>query len=169
MELLVTNYWYLLLPPLAALLGWLIHAIAIHFFFTSILPRKKKILASTIGAIAAREFANFKGLEENINDPRHFQRLLPVIDTHIDRFLNEKLKEEMPMISMFIGSKTTDKLKEVFIRELQSLFPQVIGQLASNLKTSVNMGEIVSKKINDIPSATFSKQAKTTLSAELGY
>jgi uncharacterized membrane protein YheB (UPF0754 family) len=163
------NYCFFLLPLIAALLGWVIHSIAIHFFFSYVLPRKKKILTGKIGSAAASEFARFKGLEEKINDPSHFENLRPVIEAHIDRFLNEKLKEEMPMISMFIGNKTTDKLKEVFIRELQSLFPEVIGQFAGNLKNSINIEEIVIRRIDSITPTAFGQLIRNNLSAELKY
>jgi uncharacterized membrane protein YheB (UPF0754 family) len=163
------NYWFFLLPLIAALLGWIIHSIAIHFFFQYLLPQKKKALAKKIGTAAATEFASYKGLEEKVNDPKHFESIRPVIETHIDRFLNEKLKEEMPMISMFIGSKTTDKLKEVFIRELETLFPQVIGQFASNLKSSIDIEDIIIKRLDAVSPETFSLMIKSNLSAELKY
>jgi uncharacterized membrane protein YheB (UPF0754 family) len=165
----IMNYWLFILPLIAAFLGWVIHSIAIHFFFSRLLPRKKEKLAKSIGRAAASEFVQFTGLEEKINDPKHLESILPVIEKHIDHFLNEKLKEEMPVISMFIGNKTTDKLKEVFMREIQSLFPQVIGAFARNLKSSLNIEEMVIKKINAISSAEFSQLIRNNLSSELKY
>jgi uncharacterized membrane protein YheB (UPF0754 family) len=145
------NYWLFVIPVISALLGWLIHSIAIRIFLHRVLPRKQAALAVTIGKAAAQEFASFNAIEEKINDPKNFERLLPAIDAHIDTFLNEKLKQEMPFITMFITNKTTDKLKEIFIRELQVLFPQVIGQFAGNLRESIDVEKLVAEKINKAP------------------
>jgi uncharacterized membrane protein YheB (UPF0754 family) len=171
MELLIVenNYWFFLLPIVTAVLGWIIHSLAIYFFINNILPRKKTIIAEKIGEAAAKEFTGFAGLEEKINDPRQLESILPTIESHIDHFLNEKLKQEMPFIGMFIGNKTTDKLKEVFMGEIKSLFPEVIGQFAGNLKASINVKEIITNKINAITAAEFGQLIRSHLSSELKY
>ena len=121
-------------------------------------------MATALGRIAAVEFQAYQGIEEKINDPKNLESVLPVIETHVDGFLNEKLKKEMPMISMFIGNKTTDKLKEVFMNEIRLLFPQVIGKFASNLKSSIDVEKLVSGKINAIPDS----QVKSWISTQAG-
>jgi uncharacterized membrane protein YheB (UPF0754 family) len=145
------NYWLIVTPLIAAFIGWLIHVLALRFFFQSVLPKRQQKIASGLGKMAAAGFASFKGIEEKINDPNNLTSIMPVIEQHIDHFLNERLKQEMPMISMFIGNKTTDKLKEVFLKELQALFPQVIGQFAGNLRNSIDVEKLVTDRINSIP------------------
>jgi hypothetical protein len=49
-------------------------------------------------------------------------------------FLRIKLKDEMPMLSMFIGDKTITSLKKFFMQEIEILFPQVMKQFAANLE-----------------------------------
>jgi hypothetical protein len=39
----------------------------------------------------------------------------------------------MPMIGMFIGEKTINELKAVFITELESLFPVIMKSYLGNL------------------------------------
>jgi hypothetical protein len=160
---LIMNYWILLTPVLGMFFGWLIHFLSIRFLFTYWLPKKKELIAQKAGIFAASEFKNFNMLEEKINDPKNLESILPVIETHIDKFLNEKLKEEMPMISMFIGTKTTDKLKAVFMREIQLLFPQVISQFAGNLKSGLDINGIVTKRIQSIPPSTLLQFARTEM------
>ena len=53
----------------------------------------------------------------------------------------------MPIIGMFIGDKTIDSLKKVFITELEILFPQVMSSYASNLAHDLNIEELVTHKI----------------------
>ena len=173
------NYWLILIPFISAFTGWFIHSIAISYLFhpyepkkiagisfQGIVPRKKKQIAAKIGQVAAKEFGQFSGIEEKINDPKTLESIMPVIEKHIDTFLNEKLKEEMPVISMFIGNKTTDKLKEVLLKEIQSLFPQVLGKFAENLKTEINIEQIVTQKIIDLSPEELEKNLRTAMREE---
>ena len=68
------------------------------------------------------------------NKTSSFTTLLPFIDQNLDSFFNERLVQKMPVISMFIGEKTITQLKEVFIEELRTLFPDLINQLAKHIQ-----------------------------------
>jgi uncharacterized membrane protein YheB (UPF0754 family) len=53
----------------------------------------------------------------------------------------------MPVISMFIGDKTINNLKRMFMLEIESLFPPVMKQYASNLKSELDLEQIVIQKV----------------------
>jgi hypothetical protein len=59
------------------------------------------------------------------NDP--FESMKPVINDKLDDFFRHKLSAKLPMISMFIGDKTIEELKAVFMEELALLFPLLIS------------------------------------------
>lgn len=54
----------------------------------------------------------------------------------------------MPMLSMFIGDKTINNLKSVFMQELESLFPDVMKKFASNMKNELDLEKIVTAKVS---------------------
>jgi uncharacterized membrane protein YheB (UPF0754 family) len=70
----------------------------------------------------------------------------------VDGFLRTRLSAEMPMISMFIGDKTINKLKDALMKEIESLFPPVMKQYAANLKTELDLEQIVIKKVSGFSS-----------------
>jgi len=72
---------------------------------------------------------------------------MPMIEEHIDDFLRNKLKKEMPFIGMFVGDKTIGSLKKVFLTELETLFPNIMKSYASNLIADLNIEQLVSQKI----------------------
>jgi len=72
---------------------------------------------------------------------------MPMIEEHIDDFLRNKLKAQMPMIGIPIGEKTIQSLKTVFLQELQALFPQVMKQFAGNIQSEIDPAKMVSEKI----------------------
>jgi len=160
------NSWLILIPLLSAFTGWIAIKIVVKLVFRPLLPQKimgikwqgilpahKQQMAEKIGKIAANEFASFTGIEEKISDPGNMEKIKPLIETHIDDFLRNKLKEQMPMIGMFIGDKTITTLKVVFMQEIESLFPQVMQQFAGQLKNDLNIEQMVVSKIAGVSSA----------------
>ncbi len=67
----------------------------------------------------------------------NFDAVLPFIDAKLDDFFRNKLSEKLPMISMFIGDKTINQLKEVFIEELKQLFPELLTNFIAISKTKL--------------------------------
>jgi len=159
------NAWLILIPLLSAFTGWIAIKIVVRLVFRPLLPQKimgftwqgalpahQQQLAERIGQIAANEFASFPGIEEKISDPGNMEKIKPLIETHIDDFLRNKLKEQMPMIGMFIGDKTINTLKVVFMQEIESLFPQVMQQFAGQLKNDLDIEQMVVSKIASVSS-----------------
>ncbi len=61
-------------------------------------------------------------------------KLMPQIEKQLDAFFRNRLTEKLPMISMFIGDKTIQQLKTVFMEELKQMFPSLMQSFASNMK-----------------------------------
>ena len=154
------NYWLLLIPLLTALTGWLVIRLSLFLLFQPIkpkkilgltwqgvLPRQQEKIAGEIGKFAATEFTSVNDLEQKVSDPQNFESIKPLIETHIDEFLRHKLKEQMPMIGMFIGDKTVQSLKIVFLQEIESLFPRVMLQFAGNIKSDLNIEQVIANRI----------------------
>ena len=173
------NYWLLLIPILSAFTGWVTIRMAIWLLFhplhpktilgwkvQGIWPAHKEKIAIQAGNYAAESFST-EQMEQKINDPAHFDEIKPLIEEHMDHFLRHKLQEQMPMIAMFIGDKTIQSLKTIFIQEIELMFPQVITQFSGNLKKELNIQALVSAKIASIPPAGIEQALRQKLSAEL--
>ncbi|MFD2921181.1 hypothetical protein ACFS6H_15755 [Terrimonas rubra] len=150
---------------ISAFLGWLAAWLCSRYLVNSIV-RHKHSLATHIGHFAA-EHISLDSFRDKLSDAGLLETAMPAIEKHIDEFLNVKLKEEIPMIGMFIGNKTTDQLKAVFIKQLQTLFPEIMQQLSGNLAASFNMEQLVSEKINALPDARLKEQLQTPLQKPL--
>jgi uncharacterized membrane protein YheB (UPF0754 family) len=154
------NYWLLLIPIISAFIGWFTNWIAIKMLFHprepkrvlgmtfhGIFPKRQQQFAEKLGKLVSDEFLSFSDIEEKISNPENLKKVMPVIETHIDDFLRNRLSEEMPVISMFIGDKTITKLKSAFMTEIETLFPKVMRQYAANLKNELDLEQIVIKKV----------------------
>jgi len=160
------NYWLLLIPFIGAVVGWIIHSIAVSIFFRS-LPKRQAALAQKIGLFAGQQLISFDGIQEKITNPENLSKILPLIEEHMDDFLHNRLKEQLPMISMFIGNKTIDSLKKVFMQEIEALLPKVLSNYTNDLKSTLNIEKIVTEKIATYPAAKIEETLKKEMAKEL--
>ena len=115
---------------LFTVLAWLISwgMIAILFY------PKKPILgwqAPLIGWVKAFDL-NHHFKEDQLTG--QLDQLMPTLDDKLDDFFRNRLAEKLPMISMFIGDKTIQQLKTVFLDELRNMFPELIQSFSKNMQ-----------------------------------
>ncbi|MCH5719973.1 hypothetical protein [Niabella hibiscisoli] len=151
------NPWLYSIPLVSALIGWIFNSIIYNKFISSYLPGRKKAIATLI-AEKAEQLLPFSKIEEKIGDPALVEKAMPMIESHIDEFLTVKLPQEIPMLAMFVGNKTTDKIKEVFITQLRALFPKVMGTIVNDFKGSLNLKQAVATEIDKIDIAALLKE-----------
>lgn len=135
-----------IVPLITAFFGWLIHKMAMVYILKSYWPKIQSELSQTAVLWAGSNFS-FDQIERKIADPVILDNAMPSIEAHIDTFLNEKLQQEIPMLSMFVGTKTTDKIKEIFIAQLKQLFPVVMAQMVIGFKKNFNFETTISEKL----------------------
>ncbi|MES2430923.1 MAG: DUF445 family protein [Bacteroidota bacterium] len=155
---------YLIIILLTAFTGWFTTWIAIKMLFhprkaakifgmtvQGILPKNQPQIAQKIGLVVNKEFLSFDAIEQKITNPENLEKLRPDIEAHIDHFLRNKLKDVFPMLSMFIGDKTINQLKEAFLMELESLFPVLMKNYMGKLQEDLNLEQLIRDKIADYP------------------
>ncbi len=154
------SYSLVLIPIIAAFIGWITNWIAIKMLFhprlpkkilgitfQGIFPKRQQQFAEKLGKLVSEELLSFTDIEKKITDPKNIQQLMPVVETHIDQFLRQKLAEEMPIISMFIGENTIQQLKATFMKELEILFPVIMQRYMGHLQKELDLERIVIEKV----------------------
>lgn len=158
-------YSWVLIPLISAFIGWFTNWIAIKMLFhpreprkilgitfQGIFPKRQKQFAEKLGRLVSEELLSFHDIEQKITEPGNVARIMPYVDTHIDRFLRVKLADKMPVISMFIGEKTIAELKSVFMTELQELFPVIMTNYMNHLQEDLDLEKIVTDKVSSFSS-----------------
>jgi hypothetical protein len=113
---------FFMIPILVGAFGWCL------VWALSVIPFKWPYLADKwVGAIQLTKIIP----QLTKNDP--FEALKPTINDQLDHFFRHKLSAKLPMISMFIGDKTIEELKDVFMEELALLFPFLIQEFSAHL------------------------------------
>ncbi len=159
------SYSIFLIPLISALIGWFTNWVAIKMLFhprnpinilgfrvQGIFPKRQHQFAEKLGKLVGKELLSFQDIEEKIANPENFQKMIPQVEDHIDHFLRVKLSDSMPVISMFIGDKTVEKLKSIFLEELQLLFPKIIKDYTGTLRSQLDLEQIVAEKVKNFSS-----------------
>lgn len=154
------NNWLLLIPVISSFIGWITNWVAIKMLFhpkepkkilgitfQGIFPKRQHQFAIKLGKLVSEELISFDEISEKISSGNNLQKVMPLIEEHLDHFLKVKLAASMPMISMFIGEKTINQLKAVFITELEELFPKIMQQYSHQIKDDIDIEKIVTDKV----------------------
>ncbi len=154
------NIWLVLIPLISAFIGWFTNWIAIKMLFHprepkkilgmtfhGIFPKRQQQFAEKLGKLVSQELLSFSDIEQKITRPENIKKIMPSIEAHIDNFLRNKLSEVFPVISMFIGDKTINQLKEVFITELETIFPTTLKSYMGTLQQDLDLEKIVVEKV----------------------
>ncbi len=153
------NYWLLLIPILSAFIGWVTIRISIWLLFHPL--QRKNLAGLTLHGVwpsnrekIARGIADYAVSTlspEKITQQISFDEIRPLIEQQMDHFLRHKLQEQMPMIATFIGDKTIQQLKVIFIQEIELLFPEIIHKMTAASAGKGSLDAIISQKIASIP------------------
>lgn len=155
----------ILIPLISAFIGWFTNYIAIKMLFhprepkrflgmtiQGIFPKRQQQFAQKLGVLVATELIHFDEIARKLNDPEQLKALAPTIETHIDNFLQVRLKEKLPVISMFVGDNTLTKIKEGILEEIETLLPQLISQYTDSLAQHIDVEKMVTEKVANFSS-----------------
>lgn len=151
-------FW--LQPVISTFIGWFTTWVAIYMLFhprkpirflgitiQGVFPKRQRQVAEKLGSVVAKELIHFDEIAKMLKDPDQLTSLNPVIEQHLDNFLQVKLKEKMPMIAMFVGDSTMQKIKEGMMEEIALLLPEIISRYTDSLSKKVDIEKIVTEKV----------------------
>lgn len=156
------------IPIISAFLGGFFNYSYGKYFLKTYLPNKKQQIASVLSE-KVKSLLPLNDIEHQLTHPDLMQKSMPSIEKHIDEFLNIKLPQEIPMLTMFVGNKTIDKIKEVFIDQLLQLFPKVMEEFISNAKDKIDIQSYIIKELNKIEHNQSLKKALSTPLKKFSY
>lgn len=137
--------------------------------FHGIFPKRQRQFAVKLGKLVSDELLSFSDIESKITDEKNLDRIMPVIDAHLDNFLKVKLADAMPLVSMFIGEKTINQLKEVFMNEMKTLFPVIMSNYMDELKNDLDLEKMVVNRVSSFSSGKLESVLNQILKKEFRF
>lgn len=151
-----TNYWIIfLLPSIILLLIGILLLITINL---TMLPYSwmGSIQKGWIAGISEKISNSLQNqLKENgpklvssITNQNTIEKIRPMMEEEVEKFLREKLPAQMPMISMFIGDRTINQLKEIFVSEVEVIFPMFMEKyIQENILNNSSLNDQIKETI----------------------
>lgn len=146
------NGWWLLIPALTAFTGWITIRLAVSLFLKRIVPQQRAQWTAQLAKKVSAEIS-LDAIGQKITSPENVQKIMPQVEIHVDEFLRKGLPKAFPIISSFIGERTIGQLKEVFMKELETIFPNVIQNYIGNLQQELDLEQMIQDKVNNYSSA----------------
>ncbi len=114
------------------------------------IPKNIDAWALAAGEYAAAHILNIAAMKESLLKEEKLKHIHALLDEKVDDFLRNKLKEKIPVFSMFITEGMISKMKEVLVGELQLMVPSLIEQIASGVEEQYNIKRMISDKVNAV-------------------
>lgn len=153
-----------LTPLFCALAGWLGIRLLLRLMFRparlssiagiriqGIIPANQSKIADGIAKAVANDLLRIDTVAEKMTDPARVQALMPAIESHIDAFLQTRLKEKIPVLAMFLSDSVVTMIRGSLLDEIAALLPVIIGQYTEGLAGSLNIEGKVREKIAEYP------------------
>ncbi len=162
----VFKWTWLLLPVIAAAIGWGTNHLAVRMLFhpreerrilglrvQGVFPKRQQVLAEKLGQLVARELFSMEDVRRHLQGGEFVAHVTKVIEAKVDEFLQNNLMEAIPMASMFLGSDMVDKIKHSLVECLARAVPELgelfIGHLEKNMDVEVVVREKVAAFSSD--------------------
>lgn len=171
-----------LLPVISAFIGWFTNWVAVKMLFhprepknilgirfQGIFPKRQAQFAQQLGRTVAGELLHFRDIAAQMTDPVAIKALMPGIEAHIDGFLNERIKEKIPMLAMFMSEGVAAMIKTGLMEEIEAMLPQIITQYAGSLEEKIDIERMVTEKVAAFSSDRLEALLLAVMSKELRF
>jgi uncharacterized membrane protein YheB (UPF0754 family) len=150
----------LLLPIIAALIGWSTNYLAVKMLFhprlplrimgfsiQGVFPKRQKQLAEKLGILVADELFSIKDIANKLNELATSEESMEQVGKTIEKTIREKLVKSFPMLAMFLTDEMVEKVTNLFKSELHDFLGKSANDLGEKLEKSVDVKELVREKV----------------------
>ena len=149
-----------LLPPIAALIGWVTNYLAVKMLFhpkapisifgfaiQGVFPKRQAQLAAKLGDLVSEELFSVEEVTDRIKEVSTDQETMELIGKRIEKTIREKLVKSFPMLSMFLSDDMVEKVTKLFKDELRDFIRESADGVAKKIEEDLDVREMVRKKV----------------------
>ena len=150
----------LLLPIIAALIGWSTNYLAVKMLFhprlplrimgfsiQGVFPKRQNQLAEKLGILVADELFSVKDIANKLKELATSEESMEQVGKTIEKTIREKLVKSFPMLAMFLTDEMVEKVTNLFKSELHDFLAKSANDLGDKLEKSLDVKELVREKV----------------------
>ena len=156
----ITVSYLVLIPILAAIIGWGTNHLAVKMLFhpkepislagftvQGVFPKRQNQLAEKLGSLVSEELFSVSDISERIENFATSCETMKAVERRIEKTIREKLVGAFPMLTMFLTDDMIQKITRLFKSELEDFMKQSASELSDQLENNLDVREIVRKKV----------------------
>lgn len=172
----------LLLPIIAATIGWFTNFIAVKMLFHpkqaiyflglkihGIFPKRQADIAVSVGKMVANDLLNVEELQKRLATKENATAIVEKIDSSLNQYFDVKFPLKYPLLSKVVSSKMRGKIKQEMLHEVEVLAPNLISNQVKKLETEFDVEQIVQEKINNLSSDKLEELMLAIIENELTF
>lgn len=172
----------ILIPLISGLVGYLTNWIAVKMLFRpkekvnlglfsiqGVFPANQQNVAEKIGSMVATELLSSADIKERMTHADNITAIRNLVEDKIDEYLNVTFTRNYPIISKLFGQKRRDKFKLELANEVERMAPDVVGKFVEDIEHKLNVKDIISKKVAELPPDKLEEMLNKILKKEFEY
>jgi uncharacterized membrane protein YheB (UPF0754 family) len=149
------------LPFIAAIIGWFTNYIAVKMLFRprnkvkflffeiqGIFPKRQHVLAEKIGKMVANELLSSKDIKEKLQNPENVGEITKAVESKVDNYLKNTFSNSFPLLSIFVGDKTRERIKNDILAEVHEMSHEVVEKYVNNIEEKFDVEEIIRQRVS---------------------
>ncbi len=171
----------IILPFIAAFIGWLTNWFAIKMLFhprkpinlgffklQGVFPKNKHKFAAKMAEVIAKELVSLEEIKAKMKQYDSNQ-IRAILEVHLDQFLKTKLKEAFPALAMFLSDSMLETIKNIMLEQLDTALPEVIDKYVDRMDSQINIEKMVTEKFMLFSDAKLESILYAILSSEFVF
>lgn len=152
---------YLLLPIVAAFIGWLTNWIAVKMLFhprkptkllylftiQGVFPKRQNAFAESLGRLVSSELISMNEVTEYVKKAASSEESMSFIMERLSSILSEKLPQAVPMLAMIINPEMIKSILIPLKGELTYLIEELSNRISSEVESKLDVQKLVTDKV----------------------
>lgn len=172
----------LLLPVIAATIGWFTNFVAVKMlfhprvptkilFFTlhGIFPKRQSEIAISVGRMVANDLLSSKDIHDKLATKENIRDIIDKIEETLDDYFEIKFPDKFPLLSKFITEKMRRKVKEEMLVEVEVLAPELIENQLNSLDKVFDVEQIITEKVSNLSTKKLEDLMMSIIEKELKF
>lgn len=179
----MTNWWLLLLLPfIAASIGWFTNYIAIKmlfhprepkkvlfFTFHGVFPKRQKQVAERIAVLVSQELLSLQDIQEQITNPDELEKVMGKIETKLGTYFNNTFPAKHPFLDKILTKKMKVKIQSEVLGEVASAAPGMIHAHVQEISGKLDIENLVRTKVAALSSKKLEEMIWSILDKEFKF
>ena len=143
-------------------IGWITNYIAIKLLFhprkqhnilffkiQGLIPKRQALLSKKIAQIVDKKLFSMNDIMSCMDSLEFESEIRNIACQIVEKKLQKEILEQIPLLAMFVNDEFIKKIEDYIVDVLEENKEELINIFMNKLEKSVNVAEIIEKKINN--------------------